>query len=547
MHEKAVLGIAVHPKQSQIFATACESGELSLYDLRLSNTDPIILSSTRSSTSANQTNGAFHTCAFNPVDPNMLAAGHEIKGLSLFDLRTKSVLMRYKSDDDKITGSTYKQNVMSVFFNQSGNLLGALRFRNRPVIYGTSHEEPVIQFDHEEFSNCCTTKSGCFMGDNDEYLVTGSDDFSVYVWRVPSNRSSQSSLNTSPHLILKSHRSIVNQCRFNSRFYMLATSGVEKVIKVWSPYLLPGSSGGSMLKENEPVHKPIHTGYEPTLEALRNRERSQIVDENDSMLEEDQMVIAYFDAQVKRVRGDLGMSDPVREDESNHSFESLESDLSASTLSSLDTSLSESSSRKKKKSMPRVRESSSSQSKSSSEEVSADEDINIDHLLVDNAAKARRDRSKRNIKLRNKLRNLRHRRSLNLTEESDYLNVLGSLNVSTGGEAQEEDISSRLNQARQSTSSASFIGQPSIEIGQVQLESGCNSDETIDLIPKSSTSCNSTLIRSLNEHKRKLELAIEEKEDTKLSDESNHETDTQGLRFKKRAKDKKINYRRQAE
>jgi len=45
LHEDAVLGIAIHPEKSQIFATACESGQVSLYDLRLSNSDPIILAS----------------------------------------------------------------------------------------------------------------------------------------------------------------------------------------------------------------------------------------------------------------------------------------------------------------------------------------------------------------------------------------------------------------------------------------------------------------------------------------------------------------------
>jgi len=36
----------------------------------------------------------------------------------------------------------------------------------------------------------------------------------------------------SAHMILKGHRSIVNQVRFNHSNYIIASSGVEKLIKV---------------------------------------------------------------------------------------------------------------------------------------------------------------------------------------------------------------------------------------------------------------------------------------------------------------------------
>lgn len=28
-------------------------------------------------------------------------------------------------------------------------------------------------------------KSCCFAGDNDEYVLSGSDDFNLYMWRIP--------------------------------------------------------------------------------------------------------------------------------------------------------------------------------------------------------------------------------------------------------------------------------------------------------------------------------------------------------------------------
>lgn len=85
----------------------------------------------------------------------------------------------------------------------------------------------------------------------------------------------------SAHMILKGHRSIVNQVRFNHSNCIIASSGVEKLIKVkdiweillhnslrvcsliltvffvyfiqfWSPFPLPESTG-SLVYENEPA------------------------------------------------------------------------------------------------------------------------------------------------------------------------------------------------------------------------------------------------------------------------------------------------------
>lgn len=64
--------------------------------------------------------------------------------------------------------------------------------------------------------------------------MTGSEDFNVYMWKLPKldndhvgiikvNRSS---------LALEGHRSIVNQVIFNRATGVICSSGVEKIIKV---------------------------------------------------------------------------------------------------------------------------------------------------------------------------------------------------------------------------------------------------------------------------------------------------------------------------
>jgi hypothetical protein len=77
------------------------------------------------------------------------------------------------------------ESCMSIRFNKAGTQLLGLRRRLPPVLYNTRSSSPVAQFDHEGYYNSCTMKSCCFAGTQDEYVVSGSDDFVLYMWRVP--------------------------------------------------------------------------------------------------------------------------------------------------------------------------------------------------------------------------------------------------------------------------------------------------------------------------------------------------------------------------
>jgi len=214
-HENAVMCVSVQPDQSDVFASACKSGEVNLYDLRSSNGEPVLV--------ASSDHGAFESCAFNPVRPNEIATAHVAKGVQIVDLKMPGrPLMRFKSGKE-----AYEQNVSSVRFNERGDQLLAMRSKLPPVLYSVDAEEPLCQFDHEGFLNSCTAKSCCFVGDRDQYVCSGSDDFGVYIWKCPSEKSQK--WVHEAHLKLRGHRSIVNQVRYNSKFHLLISSGVEKI------------------------------------------------------------------------------------------------------------------------------------------------------------------------------------------------------------------------------------------------------------------------------------------------------------------------------
>ena len=104
-------------------------------------------------------------------------------------------------------------------------------------MYRVDSPAAAAQFDHPGYYNSCTMKSCCFGGPEDEFVISGSDDFNVYMWRVP-GRGEEGWVGRAHH-VLAGHRSIVNQVRYNHSRHLVATSGVEKVVKLWSVLPLP--------------------------------------------------------------------------------------------------------------------------------------------------------------------------------------------------------------------------------------------------------------------------------------------------------------------
>lgn len=77
------------------------------------------------------------------------------------------------------------QSCMSVRWDQMGSRLLALRRRLPPVLYSVASTKPIAQFDHAGYYNSCTMKSCSFGGDRDQFVLSGSDDFNLYIWKTP--------------------------------------------------------------------------------------------------------------------------------------------------------------------------------------------------------------------------------------------------------------------------------------------------------------------------------------------------------------------------
>lgn len=133
------------------------------------------------------------------------------------------------------------------------------------MLFELENTSPLVVFYNDNYKNSCTLKSITF-GLNDEYLISGSDDFKIYIWNIPSNISTELYKNIPDQLIeqpqptyvrntvtkvlnretvgfissanhvLVGHRSIVNNIASHPKIPLLCSTGVEKILKLWSPY-----------------------------------------------------------------------------------------------------------------------------------------------------------------------------------------------------------------------------------------------------------------------------------------------------------------------
>ena len=325
LHEAAVYGVDGHPTNGDIFITACGDGRVQMFDLRQNPNelnDPLLVAV------ASRPFRPFLGAQFNPCEPRLLITANQKEGARLWDLRQprKSVLEYGSVELGQYNGPRWHgeaaERCMSVRFNSSGTHLAALGRRMPPVVYELSSPKPFAEFDSPGYYNSCTMKSITFGGLDDSYILSGSDDFNLYVWKIPEDiveSNDETQLVNRASVILGGHRSIVNQVRYNPADGTIASAGVEKSIRLWSPFNVPTREQIAGRKDcetgNYNVHKDDSENMDHSRDTTRGRNVStrsnylRLVQESHSILnhdysnettEENPRMLAFFDRLVQR-------------------------------------------------------------------------------------------------------------------------------------------------------------------------------------------------------------------------------------------------------
>ena len=327
VHEDAVYGISYHPTSSQVFATACSDGRTQIFDLRMPK-PPVDQDSALCLVSSS--GKPFLSVQFNPTDERLvLTTQDSALGAALWDVRSvHRPLVRYKGN----------RTAMFARFNSAGTQVLVLTRRRSPCLYDLWDGLPRARFDSPYYYNNCTMKSGCFGGIRDDYVLAGSDDFNLYAWKIPEEKEETTVARAT--FTLSGHKSIVNQVRCRAEDGLIASSGVEKSITLWSAAPMPESRDIPTYEENlQRIHESriSANGFVLIPHGLGNESPNRTEIENPRML-------GFFDRLIEHeLKDNICMSSSSSSASSAAtSGDGADSTSNSSTSSSSESSISDS-------------------------------------------------------------------------------------------------------------------------------------------------------------------------------------------------------------
>ncbi|EPZ35299.1 WD40 repeat-like protein [Rozella allomycis CSF55] len=256
-----------------------------------------------------------HCIREHPFKNNALVISGKSGHLEMLDFRTLNqtphpILKYSTSFKDCSSNRSILPTVGNVHFTKDGSRFMTTNMSALPMIYDTYESHPLYCCYHKNYQNVCTMKHHCFGGQNDEFIIAGSDDYNVYVWKTPNTDSLvtnkqyfikseiEDSTNWVPlrvhdkvDQVLRENQSHPNTTIYHPVFPWILTSGVEKTIGIYSPLPIPTTL--------PPVSKVNQDARRDLVRLIRARPiflaYLMARDGPDDSLDEDPRTLALFD------------------------------------------------------------------------------------------------------------------------------------------------------------------------------------------------------------------------------------------------------------
>ncbi|KAF7638490.1 hypothetical protein Mgra_00002168 [Meloidogyne graminicola] len=208
--------ISTHPVDDNMIAASSDDRNVYLFDLRGGEGDGMC-------TKLKQEGRAYSVC-WNPLNHNIVSVCNEKTGLVIYDLRM--------GINNYVEAGKITRRAICSEWSPNGEVLFCVMSRSTPICFNLSTSE-YIHLRDPNYSNFCTIKSCTFAGHN--FMITGSDDWNIYVWKIPTDWNEKDDLNENNNkafTVFRGHRSIVNHVKYGINSGLLLSCGVEKLLSV---------------------------------------------------------------------------------------------------------------------------------------------------------------------------------------------------------------------------------------------------------------------------------------------------------------------------
>lgn len=244
-HQGRVHNLAVEPGSPYIFYSCGEDGFVQHFDLRSNSARKLFCCSSFAENKQSSSSLRLIALVIDPRNPNYFALGGSDKYARVYDIR--KCQRDSSSNSDKPVNTfcphhlieTQDVRITSLAFSNTSELLVSY---NDELIYlfqknmglGPSPlsipredlqklEEPQAYAGHR---NSQTVKGVSFFGPHDEYIMSGSDCGHLFIWKKKGAQLVR---------LMAGDRHILNQVEPHPNLPVIASSGIEKNIKVWAP------------------------------------------------------------------------------------------------------------------------------------------------------------------------------------------------------------------------------------------------------------------------------------------------------------------------
>eukprot|EP00668_Euglena_longa_P031463 GGOE01040667.1.p1 GENE.GGOE01040667.1~~GGOE01040667.1.p1 ORF type:complete len:333 (+),score=65.79 GGOE01040667.1:48-1046(+) len=191
-HDDVVQKVSFRPEDSNVFVSASNDSTLRLWDCRSPVSQGTLFGLC-----------AFSAVAFCPTSDNFFLSCDQASGLLMWDLRhsfgpstntlgslasaqraKKRAIRSYRAVYRHRSGFLMTPEVSAVDFSRDGTMFVCSVRKCAPLVFHTAETAAFLECHAPGYSNKVTQKTASFIGDDDEMVACGSDEWGVYIWAL---------------------------------------------------------------------------------------------------------------------------------------------------------------------------------------------------------------------------------------------------------------------------------------------------------------------------------------------------------------------------